>query len=241
MVLLIGAFIAGIFTVFAPCVFALLPVIIGGSISGDVQDKRRPLIITASLAVSLLLFTLLFKATTAFIGIPPTIITYISGGIIILLGILLLFPSLYERLILAFNLQAKSQQLLGQGSGKGAVIGAVITGAALGPVFSSCSPVYAYILATVLPVNFLQAFIYMIAYILGLSSILLVVGFAGQKLVRRLRWASNPHGWFQRTVAVLFVLVGLMVITGLDKQFQTYVTEHTPFDFDHLSSQLIPR
>jgi cytochrome c biogenesis protein CcdA/thiol-disulfide isomerase/thioredoxin len=240
MFLLFGAFFAGIITVLAPCVLPLLPVIIGGSVSGNVSDKRRPYIIAASLAVSLILFTVLLKATTLLISVPPQVITYISGGIIVGLGIVFLFPMLYETVIIKLNLQAKSQQLLGKGSGRGAVIGAIITGAALGPVFSSCSPVYAYILATVLPVNFGVAMLYMVAYVLGLSLMLLLVGFLGQKLVRKLKFASNPRGWFTRIVAILFIVVGLLVITGYDKKLQTYVSEHTPFNFDKLSAQLIP-
>jgi cytochrome c biogenesis protein CcdA/thiol-disulfide isomerase/thioredoxin len=240
MLLLLGAFFAGIITVFAPCVFALLPVVIGGSMSGDVQDKRRPFIIAGSLAVSLIVFTLLLKATTLFIDVPPVIITGISGAIIVLLGLTLLFPTMYDRLIIALNLQAKSQQLLSKSSGRGALIGPIITGAALGPVFSSCSPVYAYILATVLPVNFGVAMAYILAYVLGLSVMLLLIGFFGQKLVRRLKWASNPRGWFTRIVAVLFIIVGTLIITGYDKKFQTYISENTPFNFDAISARLIP-
>lgn len=240
MLLLLGAFFAGIITVFAPCVFALLPVVIGGSMSGDVQDKRRPFIIAASLAVSLITFTLLLKVTTLFIDVPPMVITGISGAIIVLLGLTLLFPMVYDRIIIALNLQARSQRLLSKSGGKGKLIGPIITGAALGPVFSSCSPVYAYILATVLPVNFGVAMAYILAYVLGLSGMLLLIGFFGQKLVRRLKWASNPRGWFTRIVAVLFVIVGLLIITGYDKKFQTYVSENTPFNFDALSAQLMP-
>lgn len=240
MFLLIGAFIAGVITVLAPCVLPLLPVIIGGSISGNIQDKRRPLIITASLAVSLILFTLLLKVTTLFINIPPAAIVFASGGIIVGIGIVMLVPSLYEKLISSMNLQAKSQQLLGRSAGKGAVVGAIITGGALGPVFSSCSPVYGYILATVLPVNFGIAMIYMVAYIAGLSAMLLLVGFIGQRFVRRIKFASNPRGWFQRVIAVLFIIVGLLVMTGYDKRLQTYVSAHTPFNFDGLSAKLIP-
>ena len=240
MFLLLGAFFAGMITVFAPCIFALLPVIVGGSISGNVEDKRRPLIITASLAVSLIVFTVLLKATTLFIDISPEVITYISGGIIVGVGILTLFPQIYERIILFFNLQAKSQQLLGKGSRKGVAIGAIITGAALGPVFSSCSPVYAYLIATVLPVNFGLAMVYIVAYVIGLSIMLLLIGFIGQKLVRKMRFAANPRGWFQRTIAILFIVVGLLIITGYDKQFQTFISQNTPFDFDGLSAKLIP-
>lgn len=240
MLLLLGAFFAGIITVLAPCVLPLLPVIIGGSISGDVQDKRRPFIIAASLAVSLIVFTVLLKATTLLIDVPPSIFVYFSGGILMALGIVFLFPKIYENLILALNLQAKSQQLLGKSSGRGAVIGAIITGAALGPVFSSCSPVYAYILATVLPVNFPVAMGYMIAYVTGLSIMLLLIGFLGQKFIRKIKFASNPHGWFNRTIAIIFIVVGLLIISGYDKKLQTYVSETTPFDFDGLSAQLIP-
>lgn len=240
MLLLLGAFFAGIITVLAPCVLPLLPVIIGGSISGDVQDKRRPFIIAASLAVSLIVFTVLLKATTLLIDVPPSIFVYFSGGILVALGIVFLFPKIYENLILALNLQAKSQQLLGKSSGRGAVIGAIITGAALGPVFSSCSPVYAYILATVLPVNFPVAMGYMIAYVTGLSIMLLLIGFLGQKFIRKIKFASDPHGWFNKAIAIVFIVVGLLIVSGYDKKLQTYVSETTPFDFDSLSAQLIP-
>jgi thiol-disulfide isomerase/thioredoxin len=69
---------------------------------------------------------------------------------------------------------------------------------------------------------------------------LLLVGYLGQKLVRRVRWAANPRGWFQRIVAVLFIIVGLLIITGLDKQFQLFIADHTALDFDKFSAQLIP-
>jgi cytochrome c biogenesis protein CcdA/thiol-disulfide isomerase/thioredoxin len=235
-----SAFFAGIITVFAPCVFALLPVIVGGSMSGDVHDKRRPFIISISLAISLIVFTLLLKVTTLFINISPAAITATSGVIIVLLGMALLFPNLYDKIIIALNLQARSQRLLSKGGKHSAIIGAIITGAALGPVFSSCSPVYGYILATVLPVNFAVAMTYIIAYVVGLSAMLLLVGFLGQKFVRKLKWASNPRGWFTRIVSVLFIIVGLMIITGYDKKFQTFVADHTAFNFDGISSQLIP-
>ena len=240
ILLLISSFSAGILTILAPCVLPLLPVIISGSVSGDTQDKRRPFIVAASLAVSLLVFTLFFKATTLFINVPTGTITAVSGGIIVAIGIVMLQPALYEKLILTFNLQAKSQQLLGAGRGKGMVLGPIIIGAALGPVFSSCSPVYLYILATVLPANIGVALVYLAAYIAGLAGMLLLVGILGQKLVRRLGWAVNPKGLFTRIMAIVFIIVGFMVMSGLDKQLQTYVAEHTPFDFDSISSKLIP-
>lgn len=241
MLLLFGSFIAGMLTVLAPCVLALLPIIIGGSVSGDVRDKKRPIIIALSLAISLFIFTLALKATTLFIDVSPLTFTYISGAIIIGLGLLTLFPSVYARLIARLGIEQRAQTTLSKGyKNQRKYLGPIIIGAALGPVFSSCSPVYAYILATVLPVNFGQAMAYIIFYILGLSLVLLLIGYYGQRFVSKIRFASNPKGWFQRSIAILFIVVGLLIITGYDKKFQTFVSTNTPFNFDSLSSKLLP-
>jgi cytochrome c biogenesis protein CcdA len=62
------SFIAGILTILAPCVLPLLPIIIGGSL--EEKSIRRPIIITLSLAASIVVFTLILKVSTAFIDIP---------------------------------------------------------------------------------------------------------------------------------------------------------------------------
>jgi len=242
MFLLAGAFIAGVLTVLAPCVLPLLPVIIGGSIAGDTKDKRRPFLIALSLAVSLIVFTVLLKATALLIHVPPQVFTYISGGIIVALGLATLFPFAYTRLVAALGIEHRTQSLLGKGtSNKRQWLGPVITGAALGPVFSSCSPVYAYILATILPAHFATAMSYIISYVIGLALILLAVSYYGQRLTTRLRFASDPSGAFQRGLGVLFILVGVLIVTGSGTKLQVWAANHTPFDFDNLSSKLIPR
>jgi cytochrome c biogenesis protein CcdA/thiol-disulfide isomerase/thioredoxin len=242
MFLLIGAFIAGVLTVLAPCVLPLLPVIIGGSVSGNTSDKRRPFLIAGSLAVSLIVFTVLLKATTLFINIPPAAITYISGGIIVAIGLATLFPGGYATIIAKLGIEHRAQRFLGSGtSSRSQWLGPVIIGAALGPVFSSCSPVYGYILATVLPAHFATAMAYITSYVLGLSLALLAIGYYGQHLTSRLKFASNPNGYFQRGLAILFILVGVLIITGSGTKIQVWAADHTPFKFDNLSSKLIPK
>jgi cytochrome c biogenesis protein CcdA/thiol-disulfide isomerase/thioredoxin len=241
MLLLLGSFIAGVLTVLAPCVLPLLPIIIGGSISSDKVSKKRPLIVAISLAISLLAFTLLLKATSVLINVPPDYFKYISGAIIILLGFFTLFPMAYARILAKLGLESRAMRLLSKSNKtKNENLSAIITGAALGPVFSSCSPVYAYILASVLPVDFGVAMAYMIAYILGLSTILLMIGYFGQKFTRKIAWMSDPKGAFQKVMAILFIVTGLLIITGYDKRFQTYVSANTPFDIDSISERLIP-
>lgn len=228
MELLIISFVAGVLTVLAPCILPLLPVVIGGSINRSQTDWRRPVVITASLAVSVVIFTLLLKASTSLLMIPPYVWQIISGGIIVGFGLSLLFETLWAALAAHFN--ASSNKLLGKAVSHKGWGGAVLVGLALGPVFSSCSPTYALIVAGVLPASFGEGLLYLTAYAIGLSAILLVIGLLGQQAVAKLGWASNPHGTFKRTLAIIFIVVGLAIIFGIDKTIQAYIVENGWYD-----------
>lgn len=224
MTFLFISFIAGVLTVLAPCVLPLLPVIVGGSIA-DARSKWKPYVITASLAVSVVAFTLLLKVTTLFIDIPQTFWQYFSGTILIFFGFITLFPNIWERGALKINLilSRKSNTALAQGVAKESFWGDVIIGASLGPVFSSCSPTYFVILATVLPQSFAKGLIDLIAYAIGLSLALLSISLIGAKLVAKLGGVSDTHGWFKRILGALFLIVGVFVFTGWSRAIEIYL------------------
>ena len=71
LVTILLSLIAGALTVLAPCVLPFLPVIVGGSLGHG--SRRRPYLIAGALVVSLLVFTLLLKASTAFLNIDPRV------------------------------------------------------------------------------------------------------------------------------------------------------------------------
>lgn len=230
MALLILSFIAGVLTVAAPCVLPLLPVIVGGSVLEANKDKLqrqwlRPLIIAASLAASVLIFTLLIKATTALLAVPQFVWQLLSGIIVIAFGGYYVWPKGWEWFSSRSGLFARSNAALGRAYQTKGWVSAVLIGVALGPVFSSCSPTYALIVASVLPVSFAQGLVYLVAYAVGMSATLLLVAYVGQAIIAKLRWLSNPSGWFRRIVGLLFIIVGLMVLTGADKKLQTYILE----------------
>ena len=227
--LLLVSLAAGVLTVAAPCVLPLLPVIVGGSIvSADADPRRarlRPLVIAASLAVSVVAFTLLLKATTALLGIPPQVWSIIAGGIVVLLGLNLLFPTLWERVSTTLGLQGRSNRALDASIGRQSLGGDILTGAALGPVFTSCIPTYALIVATALPVSFGEGLLYLVVYAAGLAATLMLVAYLGRSFAQRLGWLANPAGWFRRSIGVAFILVGVAVVFGLDKELQTLILD----------------
>jgi cytochrome c biogenesis protein CcdA len=222
MALLVLSFAAGVLTVAAPCILPLLPVIIGGALV-DAQGQKtsrqwlRPLVIAGSLAASIIIFTLALKATTVLLGVPQIVWQVLSGAIVMLLGVHFVWPHIWGKISSGTGLFTGSNKLLGSAYKKEGLGGAILIGAALGPVFSSCSPTYALIVATVLPVSLAQGLAYLAAYAIGMSATLLLIAYLGQAFVARLRWLGNPNGWFRRTVGVLFIVVGVMVAFGIDR------------------------
>jgi len=240
MVLFLISLAAGALTVLAPCILPLLPVIVGGSITGDgkgVQIKKV-LTIVLSLGASVIVFTLLLKASTLFINIPEYVWKWISGGIIIVLGFITLFPKLWEGQFLA-KLSAWSNILLGKGNQKKSFWGDVIVGAALGPVFSTCSPTYFVVLATVLPAMPLVGMVYLFAYAAGLCISLFVIAFVGQKIMAGLGIAADPHGWVKKILGVLFLIVGISIIFGFDKKLEFSLLSAGIFDVTRVEQKLL--
>lgn len=239
MTLLLISFIAGILTVLAPCVLPLLPIIIGGSVQGG--RKRNPYVITASLAVAIVLFTLLLKFSTVFINIPQTVWSLISGIIIIIFGLISVFPQLWENINIKLGLSNRSDALLADSAKVKGHGSDILMGMSLGPVFSSCSPTYFLILATVLPRSFAAGLVYLIAYAIGLSLMLLLVSLLGQRFIQGARFAADPRGWFKRGLGVLFILVGILILTGKDKDLQTYLLQKGYYPTSALETSLLSR
>jgi cytochrome c-type biogenesis protein len=237
MTFLVISFLAGVLTVLAPCILPLLPVVIGAGASG--RSKLTPYIVIASLGGSIVIFTFLLKVSTVFITIPPSFWTYLSGGILVGFGLILLFPSLWEKMPGMAKLSGRSNKLVGTGYQKKTIWGDMLIGAALGPVFSTCSPTYFVILATVLPASYVLGTVYLLAYVLGLSLVLLLIALLGQKFTAKLTKFSDSRGMVKKGLGFLFIVVGLLIILGLDKKIETKILDGGYFDVTKVEQKLL--
>ena len=68
----------------------VLPVVLAGSLSE--KKSWYPYVVTLSLAISVVVFTVVLKATSSLIDIPPSFWKYLSGGILLALGLVYIFP-----------------------------------------------------------------------------------------------------------------------------------------------------
>lgn len=236
MTFLALSFLAGLLTVLAPCILPLLPVVIGSAASG--RSRATPYIVVLSLSASIIIFTYGLKVSTAFIMVPPELWTSLSGGILVFFGLTILFPALWANLPGLSRLAAGSNRLVGSGYQRKSLAGDIIIGAALGPVFSTCSPTYFVILASVLPASFALGTLYLLAYVLGLGLILLLVALLGQRLTDRLASVADSRSLLRRSIGVLFIVLGLLIALGREKRFEAWLLEHG-FDITTVEQTLL--
>ncbi len=217
--------LAGIFTVLAPCILPLLPIVIGASEAGTRGISKRALTVIGSLSVSVVLFTLLLKATTLFISIPQVFWTSFSGTLLVIVGAAIMFPSVWARIPLVNKVSLASNKAVGAGYQKKSYKGDVLIGLALGPVFTTCSPTYLFIIATVLPASFLVGLIYLLGFTLGLAMSLLLIAYFGQQIVNKVTERMQATGIVKKIFGALIILVGIAILTGYDKKIETFILD----------------
>lgn len=229
MAFFVISLISGMLSVLAPCVISIIPVLLARSSSGT--RSRSSLFIISGLLGSIFIFTLLLKSSTLLIAVPPRFWQIVSGGIILVFGITSVFPSLWEAVSLKLKLQSRAQKQSSTALKRRGKLGDLILGASLGPVFSACSPTYALIVATILPVRPAVGLVYLCVFLFGLGAMLVVISIAGSKVVKKLGWGINPKGWFKRILGVIFIIIGIIIFTGLDKTLLSSAVSSGLFDW----------
>lgn len=228
------SFLAGVLTILAPCVLPVLPVILWGTLNES--NYKRILTIIISFVSSIILFTFLLKVSTAFISIDQQVRKIISGVILIMFGVISLFPEVREQCksllkIKSISWPKESQSLRWQ----------IILWASLGPIFTTCSPTYTLIIATILPLSILQGTISIMLYALWLGFAVGMVAVFGKTLVRKLNIISDGDWWFKKILGMLIILTGMAIITGFDKKIETSIIDAWWFWVTSLEENLVKK
>src|SRR3989344_5006341 len=161
-ILLIFAFVSGLVTIFAPCIWPLLPIILSSTTTGE---KHKPLGITLGIMLSFAIFTLSISYLVSLFHIDPDVLRIVAVIVIGFLGITLIIPAL--TLLLEGTVSRLSAKFGVKGSNSHGFLGGFITGISLGLVWSPCAgPILATIatLAATRAVNIEIVFV-TIAYV----------------------------------------------------------------------------
>src|ERR1700757_3532731 len=92
------AFVAGVLSIFSPCVLPILPIVLGAAAS---EQKWGPAALAAGLSVSFVVIGL-FVATVGFaIGLDAEIFRYVAATLMVAIGVVLILPRLAAPLAVA--------------------------------------------------------------------------------------------------------------------------------------------
>jgi cytochrome c biogenesis protein CcdA/thiol-disulfide isomerase/thioredoxin len=214
--LLIFAFLSGVVTIFSPCIWPILPIILSTGVSGG---ERKPLGVVTGLMVSFTLFTLTLSYILKVVPIDPDTLRLFAVVMISFLGLVLAVP------LLGRYLEAWVSRLSGLGglskTGSG-FKGGFITGFALGLVWSPCAGPILATVATLAATQSLNLAIISVAvaFVLGVGLPLFILAFLGQRILSRTRALSPYTGRIQQVFGVIIILAALAIYTGYDQTLQ---------------------
>ncbi len=228
MTLILLALAAGALTVLAPCILPVLPIILGGT---QGSSRWRPVWVVIGFVVSFSLIGAALATVGNFAGIMPDTLRTIAAVLLVVLGLLLLFPKLYQLMQLPLErLLASRGQKIAQAGSRHGLVGGLFVGLAMGLVWTPCAgPVLGSILTLAATTkDALTTTLLLSAYSIGAALPMLLVAYAGRGLVLWLRTHGRTVSFLNRIFGLLLILAALAIATGFDRQLQTILLPYLP-------------
>lgn len=238
MITTIGlAALAGLLSILSPCVLPLIPIVLGGAAA---HHRFGPAALAAGLALS---FTGigLFVATIGFqLGFEGGFFRALGACVMVAIGLVLALPALQARATLALAPMSNWVEARFGQSAAVSASGPFGVGLLLGAVWSPCvgPTLGAASLLASRGSNLGAVALTMAAFGLGAALPLLALGLLTRASLSRWRDKLLTSGKFAKQVlGVAFILIGALILTGLDKVLETWLVEISPLWLTALTSQ----
>jgi cytochrome c-type biogenesis protein len=222
------AFLAGVVSIFSPCVLPLLPVVLGTAVS---HHRLGPVALAAGLALSFLVLGL-FVATIGFsLGLDSEKFRMLGAILLVVIGAVLVMPPLQARLAVAAGPMGNWADERFGGQDRGSLAGQFSVGVLLGAVWSPCvGPTLGA--ASVLAAqgrDLLQVAVTMLLFAVGTAIPLLLLGLLSREALLRWRGRMLATGKSGKVIlgAVLLATGGLL-LSGLDKPIEAAILHVIP-------------
>ena len=220
--------VAGSLTTLSPCVFPILPLVIGSAVQAN---RLAPLAMGLGMAISFALIGVVLGALGPALGIDSDSVRLFGAWLLIGFGLVMLVPVLNRRftewmLPIASSANAASAKLDGS-----SLSGALLLGGVLGLVWSPCS---GPLLASALTLVASEGGAIRGGTILGLFGIgsaipLVAVAYASRQGFSVARgWVLARIDGIKKAFGVLILLTGLAILFGADKWLEAGVVSVLP-------------
>jgi cytochrome c biogenesis protein CcdA len=222
------SYLAGLLTTLNPCVLPLIPLVLAGTMKGG---RLGPVAFGTGMVVTFTAVGLFIASIGIGLGINGQVLRQAAAVMFILMGMVLLVAPLQARLATATAGFANSANDLADRADIGGLAGPFLIGGLAGAIWSPCSgPSLGAAIALAAEAGALgEAAFRMFAFGLGAVTILMVLAYGSRAAImgRRNRLMSAV-GWIKPAAGIIFVGVGMMILTGIDKVLEATLVEGSP-------------
>jgi cytochrome c biogenesis protein CcdA/thiol-disulfide isomerase/thioredoxin len=224
VLLILITFLAGVVTVFSPCVLPVLPILLSTSTGGG---RWRPLSIVMGFVAVFTIITLIFTAAAEALALPHQWLRVVAIVALGVFGLVLLVPALgraFERLM------SPLARLAGKNANGNSLGGGLLLGAGLGFVWAPCvGPIMASVIVLTATQGIsAESVALTIAYGLGAGVPMLGIAYGARGIVARARKLGPRSVLIQRAFGGLAVLACAALLFGWDARLQTFALRNLP-------------
>lgn len=221
-------FLAGVLSILSPCVLPLVPILVGTALN---THRYGPYALALGLAISFTAVGVFIATIGASIGIDQEAFRIVAAVLLITFGIVLLSSTLQEKFAsVTSGIGSSGNNLLSHVS-TDSLSGQFILGLLLGVVWSPCvGPVLgATITLASQGANLAHVTSVMALFGFGAGLPLILLGLLSRQAMMGVRGKLFTAGKIgKRILGAILLIVGLLIITGLDKQFETLIVAASP-------------
>src|SRR6516162_10209024 len=224
------AFVAGVLPV--------LSIVLGAAAS---ERKYGPAALAAGLALSFVVVGLLVSTIGFSIGLNAELFRGAAAALIVIFGAVLILPELQARLAMASSPMANLIDRRFSASFGGGYAGQFWLGVLLGAVWSPCvgPTLGAASLLAAQGRDLPQVALSMLVFGLGAALPLLIIGLLSREAMQRWRKQILALGVHAKAAfGVLLIVIGTLVLAGLDKRVETVLVNASPQWLTDLTTRL---
>ncbi|MDE1970040.1 MAG: cytochrome c biogenesis protein CcdA [Patescibacteria group bacterium] len=227
MIQILFALLAGMLTIASPCILPLLPILLGVSIGQT--NKVRPLFIVIGFVIVFSTTAILLSILVRNSGFNPNLIRTIGIFALGVFGVLMLWPTPFERFMLRFNSFFVRVGMLSNPTKQSNISGFVL-GMVLGIIWTPCAgPVLASVLTLVaLQKELLVAGILLVAYAIGAGVPMLLIAYGGQYLSNKITAVARYSGLLQQIFGALIIVLSVAIYFNYDMKIYMLLSTYFP-------------
>jgi len=227
MTALLLAFFAGTLTVINPCILPLLPIVVASAFA---NGKLGAAALLLGLVAGFATLGVLVNATGTLFGISENVLRDSVAVLLLVFAAVLLIPALERRFSnLVAPVGAAGANLAARASNYG-IAGQFLVGILLGAIWAPCSgpSVGAALSLAMQAGGYLTAAARMTSFALGAALVLFLVAIGARTIADRSGSVSKVAPYAKKIAGAAFLLVGVLMLTNLDKLLEAKILDFTP-------------